>query len=256
MKDWTWSFSRVNLYDTCPYAAYKRYIEEDPGIDNCYSQAGSLMHKCLEEITRQQMTVQDALDWFIEVFDDTCDMPIPEKIRDNTFDKMVAFLADLDDHALDGYEVLGVEKEVFFNVNGIRFKGYIDLLLRDQNGDIIIVDHKSSGYPLGKNGQVLKSKEKEFLDHRRQLCLYARAVMSEYNRWPKALVWNHFKDGKVCTIPFDWVEAAEAVGWAEEVIERMMSDEEFAASKNYFYCYNLCGYRDGTCEYLFDDAEE
>ena len=41
-------------------------------------------------------------------------------------------LFDNIDLVLDDYEILGVEKEVHFTIDGKEFVGYIDLLLKDK----------------------------------------------------------------------------------------------------------------------------
>lgn len=45
----------------------------------------------------------------------------------------------------DRYDVVGVEQEFKFTLEGVEFRGKIDLLLRDRDGRTHIVDHKTSG---------------------------------------------------------------------------------------------------------------
>lgn len=250
-----YSFSRISAYQQCPYGYYKKYIEHCPGIENFYAQAGSFMHELLEQIISSQITIEDAIERFVEDFDVVCDMEVASQIRDRIFEKMVTYLADLDEHTLDGYEVLGVEKEVFFNVGAYRFRGFIDLLLRDSDGNIVMVDHKSSTYPLGKTGKVLKNKEQEFLQYKRQQYLYSIAVKDEYGVNPVRLEWNHFKESKICSIIFNEDELQKAKEWAESMVETILADEVFVAQKDFFFCHNLCEYREGDCEYLLEEDE-
>lgn len=256
IKAMTFSFSRLSSYEQCPYQWYKRYIEEDKGLDNFYAQAGALVHELLERIIKKEITIEDAIVEFGDRYEDECYEDIPTKIKDNMFEKVVTYFAELDENTLDGYEILGVEKEVHFKVGPYKATGYIDLLLRDKDGKIVLIDHKSAAYPLAKNGTVLRGKDKTYLERKRQLYLYSKAVKEEYGEFPAIIGWNHFKDQKILTIPFNEKEYNEAIEWAEATVNKIALDKEFLANKDYFYCHNLCAYRDGNCEYLDEEEEE
>ena len=116
-------------------------------------------------------------------------------IRQAYFDKGLAFFDNID-LQLEKYDVLGVEKEVRFQLGGKDFIGFIDLLLRDKaTGQITILDHKSASLKFKKNGEVSKTDFQHFLEFKRQLYLYSIPVIEEYGK-VDFLEWNLFKDQK------------------------------------------------------------
>lgn len=251
----TYSFSRLNSYEQCPYQFYNKYIEESEGEENFYAQAGSLMHEILANVLNNEMSVEEATDYFVENFDLNCYMEIPERIRDSTFEKCINYLTAFDRidesdlwKTLSPVKVIGVEEEVRFKIGEWDFIGFIDLLVEDKEGNLIVVDHKSTAYPVGKSGKILKSAEKTFLDHKRQEYLYSIAVKDKYGKYPTKLAWNHFKDGKTHVIDFDKKDLGEAVLWVTETINKINKDEGFLPNIEFFFCKNLCEFR-STCEY-------
>ena len=255
INNMTFSFSRVHGYEQCPYMWCCHYIEGLNGVDNFYAQAGTLMHEILADVFSGRLSLDSAAEELLIRFDNECDMPVSDRVRENTIEKLCDYLTSIPDDFLDGYKILGVEERVEFQIGDYNFCGFIDLLLEDQNGDLILCDHKSDAYPLLKSGKVAKNMEKRFLEHKHQLYIYSIAVYDKYGRFPKFLSWNHFKDNKICTIPFDEKEFNEAKEWALSTIEAMKKDEQFEPIKDYFFCHNLCDFR-FDCEYLLYDNEE
>lgn len=251
----TFSFSRVNCYHQCPYQFYCHYIEKEDGLDNFWAQSGGFVHRLLEGILKKEITVDEAIVRFVRDFEDECDAPVSQKIKDTTFEKICEFLTSYDEDKIKKYKILGVEEEVRFDIDGYSFRGFIDLLIENDRGEIIVIDHKSAAYPLGKNGKVLKNQLSAFEEHKRQLYLYSKAVLGKYGKFPSYLGWNHFKDNKTCLIAFDEEEYFNSLLWAKLSIESIKSDDVFAPKKDYFFCKNLCEYRE-DCVYIDDDNEE
>lgn len=169
-----WSFSRLNSYETCPYSWYMQYILGEPGETNFYAESGIAMHKTLEALEKKVITVEDAPAFFNKLWNPKFD--VKESIIDNSYEAQMLYLTSLTGHELDNYEILGAEKRCSFEIDGIKFIGMIDLLLKDKDGNIIIVDHKSHKRLLGKNGKPLKAEAKTLLDYKRQQYLYSFPV--------------------------------------------------------------------------------
>jgi hypothetical protein len=111
------------------------------------------------------------------------------------------------------------------------------------------VDHKSAAYPFKKDGKsVLKKSERTFNSYKKQMYLYAYAVYQEYGKYPTEIWWNHFKDNKIAKIKFDMNDYNEAIAWLETTIEEIKKEEEFGETADFFYCSNICEYRN-CCEY-------
>ena len=169
-------------------------------------------------------------------------------IRQAYFDKGLAFFDNID-LQLEKYDVLGVEKEVRFQLGGKDFIGFIDLLLRDKaTGQITILDHKSASLKFKKNGEVSKTDFQHFLEFKRQLYLYSIPVIEEYGK-VDFLEWNLFKDQKSIRIPWKSKEFEEAKQWAIDTIKKIEDEKEWSPAPDYYYCHYLCSQRNNCCDY-------
>lgn len=80
--------------------------------------------------------------------------------------------------------------------------------------------------------------------------LYCHAVKEEYGEFPSSIIWNHFKDGGLLAkIPFSMDEYTNTIKWFENTIKEATKEREFEPSPDYFYCRNLCNFRN-SCEYV------
>lgn len=256
----TWSFSRVTTYEQCPYEWYLRYILQDddeyPQEPNYYAQVGSFVHKILEKVYNKKLKADDAIEYYLEHFDENVTAYAPSNVKDKTFESCAEYLSDTDlINQFKRFKIVGVEQRVEFEIDGRKFTGFIDLLLQDKKtGELTIVDHKSSAYPFNKNGTV-KASAKSFEKYKKQLYLYAHWVKEKYGEFPKTLAWNHFKDGgKIARIEFNKNEYDEAIKWFMDEIKAVNSDDSFEPQMDYFYCNNLCAYRN-VCEYREEDED-
>ena len=253
----TWSFSRVHCVENCNYEFYLNYLLFDKdgnriydNEQNFYAAFGKFCHDLLEAILKRKLSIDEAYIKYQEEYDKRMDkFNIREATNEKYFYLGLDYFGDLDFNWLDKYEVLGIEKKVHFKVGKYSFVGYIDLLLKDkETGEIIVIDHKSSEFPLGKKGKVLKRKQEAYLSYKRQLYLYSKAIIEEYVVPPSKIKWNYFREKQWLELPFIQEEYEEALDWAEKTIEKIINEEEFPARVDYFYCHNLCGFRN-SCEY-------
>lgn len=249
-----WSYSRLNTFDTCKYCFYLNYIinddEEYLSEGNFYAEAGSFMHEILAMFFGGKLSQSAAFKYFTKNFKKNVFYQTKPSIQKNTYELCAKYLRDGDFSWLKNYEILGIEQEIEFTFKGYRFVCYIDLLLRDKrDGRIVLVDHKSSPYPFRKDGGVKKNSEKNFNHYRNQMYIYCYAIHEKYGEFPKELTWNHFKEmGKFATIPFIECEYKETMAWLEDTIHAIEEESEFGATLDYFFCKNLCNFRN-SCEY-------
>lgn len=249
-----WSFSRVKSYIQCPYQFYLKYIVKDEEVGNYYAFMGKLMHECLEQILKKNITVDEAIKKLEQEHAETSnDFRIKKKIKEKSLELCMDYLCLLELNELDKFNILGVELEIRLEIEGYEYVGYIDLLLEEkETGDIIIIDHKSSAYPFKKDGkQVLKSHTMEFEYYKKQMYLYCYGVYQRYHKYPKKIMWNHFKSRKYAVINFNEEEYLDTIKWFIDTIHTIEKDKHFLANTEFFYCVNLCGFRD-DCEYRGD----
>ena len=250
----TWSYSRLSAFAQCKYLFYLRYIVNDDdqylAEGNYYAEVGSFVHRILEMVLKNELSVEEAGTYFADHFDENVFYKTRKSIMDSRYEACARYFSDLDFTPLIPYEILAVEQRVDIEIEGYSFTGYIDLLLRErETGDILLVDHKSSRYPLSKKtGKPLKTSEPTFASHKRQLLLYSLYVLREYGQYPAKLIWNHFQDGAVVSIPFCEAELTEAKQWFLDTLRSVEAEEAYEPTQDFFFCHNLCEYRH-SCEY-------
>lgn len=256
----TWSFSRLNY--TCLHEFFLHYIECNKGEDSFFGQYGTFCHKVLEKYANGELSLFELALYYEKHFDEEVWMDAPYikngDLKENYFYKGLEYFENLQPF-LDEYEILGVEKEVRFKIDGRDMVGYIDLLLREkETGRIIIEDHKSATLKFLKSGKISKTDLPHFEEFKRQLYLYAIPVLEEYGRVDE-LRWNMFKDQRIISIPFDQTEFEAAINWADGQIKKLYAEEEWlpkeGASNKDYYCRNICGQRE-VCEHCQPESEE
>lgn len=248
-----WSFSRLSSYHQCPYGFYLKYVECNKGEPNFFGQYGSLIHTILEKYEKEELSIFEISQYYEENFNEVVSCNAPSNkyvdIRQSYYEKGLEYLDNID-LMLDKYEILGIEKEVKFNIGGYEMIGYIDLLLRDkETKDITILDHKSGSVKFKKSGQISKTEEEHVLSFKRQLYLYAIAVIEEYGEKPKYLQWNLFKDRNWLTVEFKNEEYEEAKKWAEDTVKAIEEETTWFPNPSQYFCHNICDMRNCACEY-------
>lgn len=249
----TWSFSRLNSFYNCPYEWKLRYIDCNKSENGFFGEYGSLIHKILEKYEKGELSLFELNDYYEEHFSENVPHDAPPNkyvdIKQSYYEKGLDYFNNID-LDLDKYEVLGVEKEVRFQIAGKDFVGYIDLLLKEkETGKIIILDHKSASIKILKNGKVSKSDQEHVREFIRQLCLYAIPIIEEYGHVDE-LWWNLFKDKNWLKMPFNKEDYDEAIQWAEDTLKLIETEKEWLPNNSsLYYCNYLCGQRNHACEY-------
>lgn len=254
-----WSYSRTACFANCKYEYYLKYILKDDEMylpeGNYYSEVGSFMHDILAKIFDKELTLDNALMYFVENFDDNVLYKTRYSTMEKTFEICTDYFAEVDFDWLDNYEVVGVEKELHFTLGDYDFICYIDLLLKDKrDGKYVIIDHKSVEYPYIKGTKKPKKRcIHNLTTYTNQMYLYAHAVKQNYGDFPKEMTWNHFKDeGKLATIDFEESIYDEIMDWYIKTIHEAENEKEFLPTYNWFYCNVLCNYRN-SCEYQLEN---
>jgi hypothetical protein len=258
-----WSFSRCHGFEGCKYEWYMNYLLKDEdgkciyeNEQNFYAAFGHFCHEILEMILKKELKIKDSTQYYIDNFDaKVLSYDVPENTREKYFYLGTNYFDTLDFNWLDDYEILGIEKKCLFEIDGIKFIGYIDLLIRHkETRKIIVIDHKSSEYPIGKKGGVLKKKIDDYESYKKQLYLYCQQVFEEYGVYPDEIAWNYFRDQKWLKLPFIKEEYETARKWAINLIKEIHNEENYLPKLDYFYCNNLCGFRN-SCDYKLMGGE-
>lgn len=245
IEDMTWSYSRIICYEQCRYKWFCKYIlnmEENPRF---YTSYGSFMHKLLEQYYKGELSKHDMKAKFLVDFSKEVQGQRPsERAVENYINRGIQYL---DEFKPFPFNMVDVEMKVDYKINGIPFIGYIDYL-GERDGEYYIVDNKSRELK-PRSGRKKPTKKDEELDEMLvQLYLYAGAIKQIYGKFPKSLCFNCFKNNVFIEEPFIEKKYEEAVKWAIDSINYILSTEDFNPNIEYFGCVHLCGLTE-ECEY-------
>ena len=237
VSEMTWSFSRLNY--SCEFCWLQNYILKNRHLskNNCFAEYGIILHEMAEDYVEGNLFDWQLKDIFKKRFNNEVSTFPPNKyvnLAEDYFNQGLDYL-DLEFDFLDRYDIIGVEDKVETTLNnGKPFIGYIDLILKDDDG-YIVFDWKSK-----KKFKSIRERD----EYARQLYMYSRHVKEKYGEFPKKLMFYHFRTQKITEIKFDIDSYNEAFEWAENQIDKLMDMEEFKVTDSYFFGKHLCNYRD------------
>lgn len=244
------SYSKLSSFHNCKYGYRMTYKEGNRGIGNSMAEVGSLAHSVLERYLKGDIKQEDMSQTFLREFEEkvgNVSMKFSSKFSrdctDSYKNSISKFLSEYDGFP-EGI-VLGVETEFeilvkIANKNRI-LKGIIDVLVRDSDGNYIVVDYKSKG--------AFKNKS-EIDDYAKQLYFYSMYIKEQYGVYPKQMKFIQFRIDHVEVIEFDEERMKEVMQWVEDTL-KLIDEEEFYPPNNSsaFFCHNLCNHRE-NCMFL------
>lgn len=249
IEDMTWSYSRVDSFDDCPYRWYLKYIHYPKLKDGkrFYSEFGTFMHKLLEAFYKGEITKEQAVTEFASGFNENTrgDGRPKFDIVKNYFKSGIQFLRELKPFR---FETIAVEEKVEFEIAGHKFVGYIDYHGME-NGEHVIVDNKSRNLKPRSGREVPTKKDEELDSMLKQLYIYAEAIRQKYGKLPKLLCFNCFKNGVFIEEPFNMEVYEKTLKWAEDKIKDIENTNEFYPNVDYFSCNFICGMSEHCCYY-------
>lgn len=249
IRDMTWSYSRIKAFDDCPYRWYLKYIRF-PGVkgkDMFFADYGKFIHELIAKYYLGNMAKVDLEAEYLKNFRQKVSALAPNQtIFKNYFLNGLSYLRDILEPT---NRVLAVEEKVEFEIDGVPFVGYIDLLEEDSDGGILVVDNKSRTLkPRSKRAKPTKS-DIELDQYLKQLYLYSIYVKKHYGEYPKALCFNCFRNKTVIKEPFDESAYNAASQWAKDKTDEIAVETDFRPDIEYFKCRYLCEMQE-YCEYF------
>ncbi len=244
-EDWTWSYSRINLYNQCPYAFALKYLYHEPELSNPYADFGSYIHHIHELFYDGVLKQNELVPYYISHFDEMNQNMYGDKKSKYFIDGLNYFEGGI---KIVPSSIVSVEKQIDFMVGDYKFIGFIDLLYRNEDGTLTIVDHKSHNLKPRSNRKKPTVSDQELDEYLRQLYLYAHGVHQLGLGSVGALTFNCFRISKTIENRYLKEKEDEAVEWAVSTIKKIEDTSTFIPSGDWFYCNNLCDHRK-VCEY-------
>ena len=172
------SKSKVNTYLKCPLEFKFHYIDEIEVPKNKYMALGSDVHLIAEKFTEK-------------FGDDLDDVNIDNELLKIAYNLDIGYIDDhIDNLGLffkkafveNDYKLFSQEEYLLDEEN--RFSGICDIILEDENGNLIVIDYKTS-------------KSASFSKYRRELCYYKLLVENVMQK-PVSRVGIYFtKNGRL-----------------------------------------------------------
>lgn len=242
IEDMVWSYSRIESFEDCQYRFFLKYISRCKGVEKFYASYGSWMHKLIERFYRGELSKDEMLTEFLTGFSENVKGIRPQESTVLKYIQCgVEYLKGFQPFK---YSMVGVEKRVDFDIDGLRFIGYIDYLGQDDDGNLVIIDNKSRDMKPRSKRAKPTVKDKELDSMLRQLYIYSAAIKQEFGKFPKLLCFNCFRTGVFIEEPFRKEAYDEAIEWAKRQIEEIKTTEDFYPNRDFFSCYYICGVSD------------
>lgn len=262
-KETVYSYSRLGSFKGCKYAYYLSYVADPKpqGKENIYSFLGGMTHTILEDLQQGKINNEEAVQKFLDYVEEADLLGlewISEKVKSNYVSSIEHYLANWT--KLEGeYEL---EKEFLIDIDGIKIKGFIDILVK--NGNIVdVFDYKTSS----------KFAKRDLPAYGRQLVLYALAIQQLYPDVEIGkIAWHMLKYAKVGRkvelradidimadfepYVLEYIYNEETVNelkqYVKDVVQQIESldnnEENYPPTANPFFCGKLCDYSD-ICKY-------
>ena len=126
----TYSFSRLSSFYQCKREWKKRYIDCEQGTDSAMGQFGSFCHKILELYSKGYLSIFELSSYYEDHYNEEVNIPFPNNnyvdLSKNYYDSGLNYFNNFNTEYNNIYNILGVEKEVKFNINNYDMICYID----------------------------------------------------------------------------------------------------------------------------------
>jgi hypothetical protein len=207
------------------------------------------MHSILEKYFKGELSIFELSEYYCDNYMNNVTESFPNHryvdLGESYYNQGKEYLDDFS--GLEQYEVLGVEEKLALNIGGYNFTGYIDLTVKNQDGDIEIIDHKSRDLKPRSTRKKPTKSDAELDEYLKQLYLYSLYTYQKYNIYPKYLNFNAFRHNIWIQEPFDINKLEESKTWLIDTIHNIENENEFAPKPDKFFCSCLCEYR-SFCE--------
>ena len=215
-----WSFSKVGAFDQCSWLYKLKYVDKiRVRGDNCYTYFGTVAHDIIQDyragITEASEMLpkfnEKVLEWQLE------DKP---NLRFNSDKERDGYIENLR-HYFSNTVALPVktinERAVLAVFEGLEkyvFQGYIDSEFLDEDGNLVILDYKTSTIS-GFTGKKLIEKARQLMIYSIGISQHGRMFDGEMKKFPLDKIKIRYDMMKYCNITFMQKNGKEKVTKAE-----------------------------------------
>ena len=226
------SKSKINTYLKCPLEFKFQYIDEIEAEPNKYMVLGSDVHSVAETFADKFGDELDEVNINNELIKIMNDLDIGYDIIEHV-DNLSLFFKEV--FVDNDYKLFSQEEYLLDEEN--RFSGICDIILEDENGDLVVIDYKTSS-------------SNSFHKYRRELCYYKLLVENVYNRDVSSVGIFFTRNGRLRLLDvcdednkrkyLNDAEISQAVDTLHYV-RKQINNENFPAKRQFLCKY--CTYR-------------
>ena len=234
-REMTWSFSRISTFHSCPYSFYLKYIALADTQKQFFASYGKFIHSILErylsgKLAKDELPLYYLAHFFSEVSKDAPSSKIYwDYFNDAQNHVCSASFVDLIIHK--------IEHKMSFLLGGYPFIGYADLIARNRQNQLVLMDHKSK---IIKDSKRSSKPTKDAQQILRQLYLYSVPIEKEFGQLPDILSINCYRANRVLDYSFDHQEFEKAKNWALQSIEEIHQNRSWLPNIEPFKCRYIC----------------
>ena len=206
-----------------------------PQEDNAYAEYGTHCHSILERWAKGELMAFELAEAYENEYgqaDRHYFPPFPRGLAGKYYEEGRAYFERFD--GFGDADILSVEDRFEIDVLGHPFVGVADLVLREKDGGIAIIDHKSKS---------IKRMQAELSLYRRQLYLYAAYCRQRFGEYPRLLRFNMFRYGLNIDEIFDMAAYEDTLRWVDAAIRRIRAEKGWLVSKSGYFCRWICPVR-------------
>ena len=153
------SFSELKNWDHCPYYHKVNHIDGLKSFKgNLFTAFGSALHHVAEKLVLKELQQADAAEKFkTQFFDEVDQLEDKEDQDEKLFEQMIpqgehlsALILPALVSEFPNFELVGVEEMLYediekeeLEIGDKKFKGFIDLIIKTQEGKYVILDWKT-----------------------------------------------------------------------------------------------------------------
>lgn len=226
------SKSKINTYLKCPLEFKFQYIDEIEAEPNKYMVLGSDVHSVAETFADKFGDELDEVNINNELIKIMNDLDIGYDITEHV-DNLSLFFKEV--FVDNDYKLFSQEEYLLDEEN--RFSGICDIILEDENGDLVVIDYKTSS-------------SNSFHKYRRELCYYKLLVENVYDRDVSSVGIFFTRNGRLRLLDvcdednkrkyLNDAEISQAVDTLHYV-RKQINNENFPAKRQFLCKY--CTYR-------------
>lgn len=246
VKDFVWSYSNLQCFNSCKYRWFLKYIKKYKDEDRFYASYGSFMHELIEKYYTGELRKEELQTEFLLRYSEKVRGVRPSaKIAESYLQAGKEYFKNFTPFK---YKPLAIEERIQFKINDVDFVAKIDFIGEDDDGELVIIDNKSRNIKPRSKRKTQTLKDEELDNMLKQLYIYSAAVKSKYGKYPKTLGFNCFKINTIIEEPFVMSAFEETMSWVSSVIKDIEETDDFNPSLDYFVCNNICGISE-LCDY-------